>query len=116
MTDFAWPTTDSWSGSELERFATRAEEATDSFVEAANNYITVDAAYQRVRGTAYAQRRLAGENHSASERMADQDAIDEMIARRAAEVQMEAQKSLMRTRLAVLSAAQTHQRAVDRQT
>lgn len=97
----------------LSRLARGAEKATDEFVLAVDARTEVEATYLRKFHGEYA---ACEENvHAARQRFAEANALEERIALNAAEGALERAKAVLRTRLAILSAAQTHFRAVDHQ-
>ncbi len=107
---------DFWQGSDLERMVTAAEEATDLFVRAVDKHSEAEAAYLKVFHAVRAERATFESSVAAAERAAEDAAVKEKIAEKFAEGAMISAKALMQTRLAVLSAAQTHARMIERQT
>src|SRR5689334_21122895 len=105
-----------WQGSELERMVLAAEDATDAFVRAVDRHSEAEANFLRAYHTMWARVSDAAKSKADADRMAEHEAIEEKIAEKRAAGAMESAKALLRTRLAVLSAAQSHLRAIDRQT
>lgn len=107
---------DFWSGSELERMVSACEQATDGFVRAVDSHSEAEAAYLRAYHTMWARLADVSKSKADADRSAEHEAIEERIAEKRAAGAMESAKALLRTRLAVLSAAQSHIRFQERQT
>jgi biopolymer transport protein ExbB/TolQ len=105
-----------WSGSELERMVSACEQATDGFVRAVDAKSEAEAAFLRVFHTARAHAARSAKSEAASERQAEDASVEEKIAFRRAVDALESAKALRYTRMAVLSAAQSHLRSVVGQT
>ncbi len=106
---------DFWDGSELQRMVDGCEQATDLFVRAVDKHSEAKAAYLRVFHSVRAQVAATAKSVADMERQADDAAVEEKITENYAEGAMISAKALMQTRLAVLSAAQTHARMIERQ-
>ena len=107
---------DFWDGSELARMVDACETATDQFVRAVDAHSVAEAAYLRAFHTAWQGFVATAKSKADADRMAEHESVEERIAEKRAEGLMGASQALMRTRLSVLSAAQSHLRAVERQT
>ena len=111
------PAQDFWHGSELERMVVGCEVATDEFVTAVDRHSTAEAAYLRARHVVYQQLASDPKRSQASiDRACEEAAVEERIAMKRAEGLRDAAQALMRSRLSVLSAAQSQLRSVERQT
>lgn len=102
-------------GTPLGKLAGAAEKATDDFAEAVDNHSQAEAAYMRSYHIAFAQ---TDEKKSDTARRseAEQAAWEDKIAMKVAEHRVTIAQAALRTRLAVLSAAQSHLRAIEKQT
>ncbi len=98
----------------LLELANATEQATDAFVKAVDSKTVAEAAYLRVFHTAYAN--SDEKTNAGRERYADGVALSERINLKAAEDGVLRAQAVMRTRLAILSAAQTHARFTQAQT
>ena len=94
--------------------ASAAEEATDAFVKAVDQKTVAEAAYLRAFHTAYAA--SDEKTNAGRERYADGQALSDRIRYKAAEDAVTRSQAVLRTRLAILSAAQTHAKVVMGQT
>jgi hypothetical protein len=108
------PPEDFWAGSELERIVAGCETATDGFIRAVDAHSAAEAAYLRAYHSAWARLVDVSKSKADADRTAEHAAVEERVREKHAAGAMESAKALLRTRLAVLSAAQSHLRAVER--
>lgn len=101
-------------GTPLGRLAKAAEDATDAFVAAVDAHSEAEADYLKQYHTAFATSDTS-KSDTARRSEAEQQAWEQKIAMKRTEHAMESAKVVLRTRLAVLSAAQSHLRAVEKQ-
>lgn len=103
------------SDTPLSRLAKAAEDATDAFAAAVDAHSEAEAAYLKRFHAAFA----CGDDTASDARRrseAEQQSFEQKIQMKRAEHSVERCKAVLRTRLAVLSAAQSHMRAVEKQT
>lgn len=101
-------------GSRLPSLAKAAEDATDAFMAAVANHERMEATYLRAWHTAFAQ---TDESWSDAKRKstADQASFEERIGEKSAEHMVMLCKAKMTTALAIMSAAQSHLRSIEKQ-
>ena len=99
----------------LSQLSVLAEELTDAYTEACTRVANAEADYRRAWDMAYIETDPSLSN-AARERVADQVSRDEYLAFKAAEWSEKSALQAVKTTLARLSAAQSHQRFVRDQT
>lgn len=101
-------------GTPLSRLAKAAEDATDEFVAAVDAHSEAEADYLKTYHTSFAKTDPT-KSDTARRSEAEQASWEQKIAMKRAEHGVERAKRVLTTRLAVLSAAQSHIRAIEKQ-